>query len=218
MLSLINDLLDLAKIESGKVELNLEPVVCQSVMQDVATSLRPAAERKGLRFELVVPSEKLSCDTRSAFAQPNSHQPGQQRHQVHRTRARCGFELAQCRDGERKLTQISIADTGIGMTAEAGGSSCSRNSHRPMPSTAQRFGGTGLGLAITRKLARMMGGDVTVARQAGQRLASLYGAPAGGARCSPRASIGVVVPTTALDAVDGSSTGTRCAAIWSHLE
>src|SRR6202043_1504864 len=48
LLSLINDLLDLAKIESGKVELNLEPVPCQGVVQEVATALRPSAEAKGL--------------------------------------------------------------------------------------------------------------------------------------------------------------------------
>src|SRR6185369_16265887 len=52
LLSLINDLLDLAKIESGKVEMKLEPVSCDSVVQEVATALRPAAENKGLRFEI----------------------------------------------------------------------------------------------------------------------------------------------------------------------
>src|SRR5204863_6972253 len=54
LLSLINDLLDLAKIESGKVELNLESVECQGVVEEVATALRPAAEAKGLAFEALV--------------------------------------------------------------------------------------------------------------------------------------------------------------------
>jgi signal transduction histidine kinase len=54
LLSLINDLLDLAKIESGKDELNLEPVGCQGVVQEVATVLRPAAEARGLEFEATV--------------------------------------------------------------------------------------------------------------------------------------------------------------------
>src|SRR5438552_4821334 len=50
LLSLINDLLDLAKIESGKVELNLEPVACQGVLDEVTTALAPAAAEKGLRL------------------------------------------------------------------------------------------------------------------------------------------------------------------------
>ncbi len=60
LLSLINDLLDLAKIESGKVELNLEPVVCQGVVQEVAAALRPLAEGKGLEFEAAVPAPELA--------------------------------------------------------------------------------------------------------------------------------------------------------------
>ena len=59
LLSLINDLLDLAKIESGKVELNLEPVECQGVVQEVATALRPVAEAKGLAFEISAPADDL---------------------------------------------------------------------------------------------------------------------------------------------------------------
>ena len=50
LLSLINDLLDLAKIESGKVEIVTEPVACQRVVNEVVTSLRPLAEAKGLIF------------------------------------------------------------------------------------------------------------------------------------------------------------------------
>ena len=49
LLSLINDLLDLAKIESGKVQVNLEPVACDSVIEEVLTALRPLAESKGLK-------------------------------------------------------------------------------------------------------------------------------------------------------------------------
>src|SRR5215203_4352562 len=54
LLSLINDLLDLTKIEAGKVELNLELVRCQSVLEEVATVLRPQAENKGLHFQVLV--------------------------------------------------------------------------------------------------------------------------------------------------------------------
>src|SRR5258707_2592681 len=55
LLALINDLLDLAKIEAGKVELNLEPTACRSVLDEMAGSLRPLAESKGLALEVVAP-------------------------------------------------------------------------------------------------------------------------------------------------------------------
>src|SRR2546422_10680538 len=63
LLSLINDLLDLAKIESGEVELNFEPVVCQGVIQDVVTALRPAAENKGLTFGVSLPANEIVVRT-----------------------------------------------------------------------------------------------------------------------------------------------------------
>src|SRR3989475_11090697 len=59
LLSLINDLLDLAKIESGKVELNLQPVPCQSVIDEVAAALRPLAETKGIAFTVQIPNPHL---------------------------------------------------------------------------------------------------------------------------------------------------------------
>src|SRR5205085_8759997 len=55
LLSLINDLLDLAKIDSGKVELHREPLVCQEVVQEVAASLAPAAQARGLELETTFP-------------------------------------------------------------------------------------------------------------------------------------------------------------------
>ena len=63
--------------------------------------------------------------------------------------------------------ELAVADTGIGMTAEQQSNLFEEFSQADR-TTAQRFGGTGLGLAITRKLARMMGGDVTVASEPGK--------------------------------------------------
>src|SRR5205085_8505777 len=59
LLSLINDLLDLAKIESGKVQLNLEPVECDGVVEEVANSLRPLAQDKGLTFVTLLSDQKV---------------------------------------------------------------------------------------------------------------------------------------------------------------
>jgi signal transduction histidine kinase len=63
--------------------------------------------------------------------------------------------------------EVAVADSGIGMTPEQQ-SKLFEEFSQADASTAQRFGGTGLGLAITRKLARMMGGDVTVASEPGK--------------------------------------------------
>jgi signal transduction histidine kinase len=82
------------------------------------------------------------------------------------------------KDGEVKLKarrlgdgrdwiEIAVADSGIGMTPEQQAKLFEEFTQADV-STAQRFGGTGLGLAITRKLARMMGGDVTVASEPGK--------------------------------------------------
>ncbi len=70
LLSLINDLLDLAKIESGKVELNPQPTNCRTVIEEVVGALTPLAEAKGLRVEVKAISEDIQvCIDRRAFSQ-----------------------------------------------------------------------------------------------------------------------------------------------------
>jgi len=63
LLALINDVLDLAKIESGKVELRLEPMVCQVAIEEVITTLRPLADAKGVTLEATVPTHELVLST-----------------------------------------------------------------------------------------------------------------------------------------------------------
>jgi len=81
--------------------------------------------------------------------------------------------------GFREWIELSVSDTGIGMTSEQQAKLFEEFTQADA-STAQHFGGTGLGLAITRKLARMMGGDVTVARESGE--GSVF---TGGSRAAP---------------------------------
>ena len=76
------------------------------------------------------------------------------------------LRASRVRNG-RHWVELSIADTGIGMTSEQQAKLFEEFTQADR-TTAQRFGGTGLGLAITRKLARMMGGDVTVASEPGK--------------------------------------------------
>jgi signal transduction histidine kinase len=70
-------------------------------------------------------------------------------------------------NGSSSFVEFAVSDTGIGMTAEQQAKLFEEFSQADA-TTAQRFGGTGLGLAITRKLARMMGGDATVASESGK--------------------------------------------------
>jgi adenylate cyclase len=78
----------------------------------------------------------------------------------------------------RDWIEVAVADSGIGMTAEQQAKLFAEFTQADA-STAQRFGGTGLGLAISRKLARMMGGDVTVASEQGTGSVFTVRLPAG---------------------------------------
>src|SRR6266498_1232113 len=166
LLSLINDLLDLAKIESGKVELNLESVVCQSVMQDVSTALRPAAETKGLTFEVAAPAnEVLVRADRRALNQILLNLANNAIKFTEHGSVR--LELSQRRDGGRTLTEFAIADTGIGIRVE------------DQAKLFQAFGqvgavgrrraeGTGLGLHLSQKLAELLAGQITIQSELGK--------------------------------------------------
>ena len=83
-----------------------------------------------------------------------------------RRRARSSYGT-QGEQWERAASSFAVSDTGIGMTAEQQAKLFEEFTQADA-TTAQRFGGTGLGLAIARKLARMMGGDVTVTSEPGK--------------------------------------------------
>jgi len=159
LLSLINDLLDLAKIESGKLELNLEPVVCQSVMEDVATALRPAAENKGLSFEVAVPPDEIVVRTdRRALNQISSTWPTTPSSSPNR--ARCAWHSASGAtaggaDGDHHRRY---------RRGHAG-----RDQARLFQAFAQlgagerrRTEGTGLACTSAKKLAELLAGQITL--------------------------------------------------------
>jgi adenylate cyclase len=165
LLGLINQVLDLSKIEAGKLELNPQTVQLAPLIDDVVGTARELAEQNNNRLVLD-PQEN----------------PGQLTVDPMRLRQillnllsnACKFtkqgevrlRVKKVVDG-RNWIEIAVADTGIGMTAEQQAKLFEEFTQADA-STAQRFGGTGLGLAITRKLARMMGGDVTVASEPGK--------------------------------------------------
>ncbi|GAB3286326.1 PAS domain S-box protein [Parahaliea aestuarii] len=159
LLSLINDLLDLAKIDSGKIELLLEPVECQRVIEDVLASLRPQAQDKGIGL-----NAEFSDSTLVAHAD----QRALQQILINLVNNAIKFTSAgeillharrqNCKDSWDTV-EISVEDTGTGIaTADV------EELFAPFVQGAKRTGGdqegTGLGLSLSRKLARLMHGDI----------------------------------------------------------
>jgi signal transduction histidine kinase len=165
LLGLINQVLDLSKIEAGKLELNPESVNLAPLIDEVAGTARQLAEQNHNR--LVVETEEnlgtLTADPmrlRQILLNLLSNA-------CKFTRAgEVTLRVRRVIDGRPRI-EFAVADTGIGMTPEQQ-SRLFEEFTQADASTAQRYGGTGLGLAITRKLARMMDGDVTVASAPGK--------------------------------------------------
>ncbi len=162
LLGLINQVLDLSKIEAGKLELSLERVNLALLIDDVVGTARQLAEQGGSRLAVEIEAglATMTVDPmrlRQILLNLLSNackftKQGEVVLRVRRVRGRCNW------------VEFAVSDTGIGLTAEQQ-AKLFEEFIQADSSTARRYGGTGLGLAITRKLARMMGGDVTVASE-----------------------------------------------------
>ena len=162
LLSLINDLLDLARIESGKVALQLEAVACRPVLQEVLSTLQPMAQTKQLelRLEAVEPALRVQADPRAL-----------QQIMLNLTNNAIKFTLAgqvrmwaRAAPDDAALVHLSVEDTGTGISAE----DLSRL-FEPFTQVGRRKSeGTGLGLHLSRKLADLMGGSLEVASTVGR--------------------------------------------------
>jgi two-component system, NtrC family, sensor kinase len=165
LLGLINQVLDLSKIEAGKLELNPQTVELAPLIEEVVGTARQLAEQNKNRLLIEAPENlgTLTVDPmrlRQILLNLLSNAFKFTKNGEVTLRAR---KVANGRD----WMELAVADTGIGMTAEQQAKLFEEFSQADA-TTAERFGGTGLGLAITRKLARMMGGDVTVMSKAGE--------------------------------------------------
>jgi GAF domain-containing protein len=159
LLGLINQVLDLSKIEAGKLELNPQTVQLAPLINDVISTAGQLAEQNRNRLVVDAP-ENLGALTVDPMRLRQIL--------LNLLSNACKFTKAgEVMLAARKVSngsnfvEFAVSDTGIGMTAEQQAKLFEEFSQADA-STAQHFGGTGLGLAITRKLARMMGGDVTV--------------------------------------------------------
>lgn len=166
LLGLINEVLDLAKIESGHMEMHVEDVEIRALVEDLRDAVRPLVDGKGNTLEVVL-----------------DEAPDHMRVDVQKTR-QCLLNLLSnaakfTRDGRVTLTVyrrtvgriptiiFEVRDTGIGMTDEQLARIFDAFVQADQ-STTRTYGGTGLGLTITRRMAHLMGGTVTVQSRPGE--------------------------------------------------
>ncbi|SDL39770.1 PAS domain S-box protein [Pseudomonas indica] len=169
LLQLINDVLDLAKIEAGRVQLKLEPVTVQDMLAELDASLRPMAELKGLQLHSSVDPEvpraiysdrgRLHQILRNLLSNALKFTE----HGEVALRVSCGPGP----DDTRQTLRIEVSDTGIGIPVEQH-ERIFQAFQQIDGSTSRRFGGTGLGLAITRQLVDVLDGDIQLESTPGE--------------------------------------------------
>ena len=166
LLGLINDVLDLSKIESGKMEVYAEDFDAARMVQDVATTVQALVEKNGnaLVVEVAPDLGTMHSDVtkvRQMLLNLLSN--------AAKFTERGTITLSASRGPGPGLDEITmrVADSGIGMTAEQLAKLFQRFQQADA-STTRKFGGTGLGLSITKAFSTMLGGDVTVDSAPGQ--------------------------------------------------
>jgi signal transduction histidine kinase/ActR/RegA family two-component response regulator len=172
LLELINDILDLSKIEAGKM--TVESIACDpaQIVSDVVTMLRPRAEKKKISLRLDIegpmPREMGGDPTRLRQVMVNLIGNAIKFTEVGEVGVRIGCDAPAPSDAADTVgtLQIEVRDTGIGMTREH-----LARLFQPFSqgdeTTTRRFGGTGLGLAISQRLVQLMGGTLVARSESG---------------------------------------------------
>jgi signal transduction histidine kinase/CheY-like chemotaxis protein len=166
LLELINAVLDLSKIEAGKMELYLETFDVAALVRDIAAVIQPLAAKNANRLEVHCPDAigTMRADmtkVRQALFNLLSNAC------KFTERGTISLTVAPEAADDAGWMVFSVRDTGIGMTPEQLERLFQAFSQADA-ATTRRFGGTGLGLALSRRLCRMMGGDVTVESEVGR--------------------------------------------------
>ena len=164
LLTLINDILDLSKIEAGHLEVRPEAVLLQRLAGDMRQVFRPIAQERGLDFDIRVdPACPASIETdRQRLEQVLKNLLSNAFKFTERGSVRLGVEP----DGPGRV-QISVTDTGIGIPEDQ--QQAIFEAFRQADGTvSRRYGGTGLGLSISRELARLLGGAISLTSVPGE--------------------------------------------------
>lgn len=162
LLALLNDLLDVSRIESGKLSVERIPCSPRKVLEEIEHLMRIRADAKGIRLSVdiegEVPEAVVSDPTRLRQIIVNLLGNAIKFTEQGSVTVVAGFSPSP-----RSVMEVNVIDTGIGMSMEE-----QRRIFAPFAqadtSTSRRFGGSGLGLIISRRLASLMGGDVSLVR------------------------------------------------------
>ena len=164
LLALINDILDLAKIEAGKMPLHLEDVALRDVIAEVAQQIEPMVRKKALEFVVDVGVECPALHTdRTKVRQVLLNLLSNAVKFTNKGRVSVVARCAETGDGVR----IDVVDSGIGIH-EKDLQAIWEDFRQVDQSRTREYGGTGLGLSITRKLLDRLGGTVTVRSKYGE--------------------------------------------------
>lgn len=166
LMTLLNDVLDMSKIEAGKLEITPIEIDFSALLDQVVGLFQPVAREKGLALDvsyltaldhsLVLDPVRVQQCLSNLVSNAIKFTPA----------GHVKIDVATEQTGANSRLVVSVHDTGIGMTSETI-AKLFNNFAQADASTTRTFGGSGLGLAISRRLARMMGGDVTVTSQPG---------------------------------------------------
>ena len=166
LLSLINDILDLSKIEAGKIEFYLEDFIIEDVVDDVAMTVQPVVEKKNNRFLVSLEEDlgSMHADVTRIRQVMVNLLSNAAKFTEDGTITLMGNRFDK--DGKDWI-EFSVSDTGIGMTKEQISNIFSEFSQADV-TTTRKYGGTGLGLPISRHFCQMMGGDILVTSTVGE--------------------------------------------------
>ncbi len=166
LLHLINEILDLSKIEAGRLELHYEDIDVKPLVEELAMTAAPLADKNGNRLEIRCPDDigRMRSDmTRVRQVMLNLLSNACK----FTDRGEIRLDVASEGAGDDAMLVFTVKDSGIGMSPEQLAKLFQEFSQADS-STTRKYGGTGLGLAISRRLCRLMGGDVTVESTPGE--------------------------------------------------
>jgi protein-histidine pros-kinase len=162
LLSLINDLLDMAKIESGKVVLHPENVDCAALLLEVSNLQQQASDSKGLTLSVEVPPREIALFTDARALRQILLNLANNAIQF-TTQGRVLLSLRELWADERRTVEFSVTDTGVGIPEEE-----QAKLFQAFSQAGKHGNGTGLGLYVSRRLAELLSGEISFESRAGE--------------------------------------------------